>query len=268
MQDKAKAQHRADSHTHVILQLHHGMRSAAAIAYALMQSARTGQGLETNNPRMQDTIEGRLEKRSKGVFAPVGGKRLVAFIDDLNMPQKSPFGFIPPLELLKLWVDNGFWYDRKSCEPKEVRDMQLLAAMAPPGGGRNAFSARILSCFSMLCVSSPSDSQLRRIFSSLLSTHLADFGDAIKPLGESITQARPPPAALFPCRAPSADSQASLSVSIGQTCTAVPGCVWLSATACEHTFPGAHAGDCGALQGSRSGAAPNSDQVALPIQHA
>ena len=58
---------------------------------------------------VQDTIEGRLEKRSKGVFAPVGGKRLVAFIDDLNMPQKSAFGFIPPLELLKLWADNGFW---------------------------------------------------------------------------------------------------------------------------------------------------------------
>lgn len=57
----------------------------------------------------QDTIEGKLEKRTKGVFAPAGGKRLVAFIDDLNMPQKSKFGFIPPLELLKLWVDNGFW---------------------------------------------------------------------------------------------------------------------------------------------------------------
>ena len=45
----------------------------------------------------------------QGVFAPPGGKRLVAFIDDLNMPQKSKFGFIPPLELLKLWVDYGFW---------------------------------------------------------------------------------------------------------------------------------------------------------------
>jgi hypothetical protein len=66
--------------------------------------------------------------------------------------------------------------------------MQLLAAMAPPGGGRNAFSARIMSCFSLLCMTSPSDSQLRRIFSALLSSHLADFGDAIKPLGESITQ--------------------------------------------------------------------------------
>ena len=43
------------------------------------------------------------------MFAPIGGKKLVAFIDDLNMPQKSPFGFLPPLELLKLWVDNGYW---------------------------------------------------------------------------------------------------------------------------------------------------------------
>lgn len=57
----------------------------------------------------QETVEGKLEKRTKGVFAPVGGKKLVTFIDDLNMPQKSTFGFIPPLELLKLWVDNGFW---------------------------------------------------------------------------------------------------------------------------------------------------------------
>jgi hypothetical protein len=57
----------------------------------------------------QDAVEGKLEKRAKGVFAPVGGKRLVAFIDDLNMPAKSKFGFIPPLELLKLWADHGFW---------------------------------------------------------------------------------------------------------------------------------------------------------------
>lgn len=71
---------------------------------------------KVNTLNVQDTIEGRLEKRSKGVFAPVGGKRLVAFIDDLNMPQKSAFGFIPPLELLKLWVDNGFWYVDAACQ--------------------------------------------------------------------------------------------------------------------------------------------------------
>lgn len=138
---------------------------------------------------MQETIEGRLEKRTKGIFAPAGGKHLVTFIDDLNMPQKSKFGFIPPLELLKLWCDNGFWYDRLKCEVKEVKDMQLFASMAPPGGGRNAFSQRVMACFSMICVSSPSDSQLRKIYGSLINAHLADFDDQLKPMGDQIAAA-------------------------------------------------------------------------------
>lgn len=123
------------------------------------------------------------------MFAPAGGKRLVTFIDDLNMPQKSAFGFIPPLELLKLWADNGFWYDRLRCEAKEIKDMQLLAAMAPPGGGRSAFSQRVMSCFSMVCVTSPSDGQLRKIFGALVASHLSDFDDQIRPLGDQIAVA-------------------------------------------------------------------------------
>ncbi|WIA13292.1 hypothetical protein OEZ85_006876 [Tetradesmus obliquus] len=139
---------------------------------------------QTSSNSLQDTIEGKLEKRTKGVFAPAGGKHLVAFIDDLNMPQKSKFGFIPPLELLKLWVDNGFWYDRARCEVKYVKDMQLLGAMAPPGGGRNAFSQRISACFSMVNMTQPNDAQLRRIFSTLINSKLADFSDEVRPLGD------------------------------------------------------------------------------------
>lgn len=62
-----------------------------------------------SRPAIQDTLESHLEKRTKGVLAPPGGRRLVAFIDDLNMPARSQFGFMPPLELIKLWADNGFW---------------------------------------------------------------------------------------------------------------------------------------------------------------
>jgi dynein heavy chain len=84
----------------------------AAVAATLLASGacpHRPRPIPSPRPR-QDMIEGRLEKRTKGVFAPAGGRRLVVFIDDLNMPAKSKFGFMPPLELLKLWADNGFWW--------------------------------------------------------------------------------------------------------------------------------------------------------------
>lgn len=204
----------------------------------------------------QEAIEAKLEKRTKGVYAPPGGRRLVAFIDDLNMPAKSKYGFMPPLELLKLWADNGFWcgpldrkcscttspgrsssgeelleggvvahilynlcagvcavplntprecsvcatkclhscmcthrYDRSRCELKHIKDMQLLAAMAPPGGGRNAFSTRLGAVFSTVNATQPSDGQLRRIFSTLLAARLSDFSDEVRPLAEPIVSA-------------------------------------------------------------------------------
>ena len=144
---------------------------------------------QTSSNSLQNTIEGKLEKRTKGVFAPPGGKKLLCFIDDFNMPQKSKFGFIPPLELLKLWADYGFWYDRSKQEVKHIKDMQLIAAMAPPGGGRNNFSQRILACFNLVNMTMPNNAQLKRVFSTLINARLSDFDDEIKPLGDVLTQA-------------------------------------------------------------------------------
>jgi dynein heavy chain len=144
---------------------------------------------QTTSNSLQVTIEGKLEKRTKGVFAPIGGKKLLCFIDDFNMPAKSVFGFLPPLELLKLWSDNGFWYDREKQEVKMIKDMQLVTSMAPPGGGRNPFSQRVQAVFFAINMTMPSDAQLRRIFSTMLNGKLADFDDEIKPLGDPLTQA-------------------------------------------------------------------------------
>jgi dynein heavy chain len=57
------------------------------------------------------------------VFVPRGGKRMVMFIDDLNMPRKDAFGVQPPLELLRQWIDYGFWYDRTQITPNNIKDM-------------------------------------------------------------------------------------------------------------------------------------------------
>jgi len=144
---------------------------------------------QTSSNSLQETIEGKLEKRSKGSLAPPGGRKLILAIDDLNMPKKSEFGFIPPLELLKLWHDNGFWYDRSKQERTHVSDMKLLAAMAPPGGGRNPFSQRVLSIFAVLNMVDPSDAQLERIYGTILGETQGGFDQSIASIGTTIAKA-------------------------------------------------------------------------------
>ena len=52
---------------------------------------------------------------------PIGGKQLITFMDDLNMPSKDLFGSQPPLELIRQWLDYGFWYDRQKQTIKYVK---------------------------------------------------------------------------------------------------------------------------------------------------
>lgn len=128
---------------------------------------------KTTTKNLQDAFEGKLEAKRKTLLGPPGGKKMIFFIDDVNMPQLDRYGSQPPCELLRQTIDQTGFYDTKKLIFKQIKDTRFVCACAPPSGGRNAVTPRLFRHFNMIWVPDLSEHSMRTIFASILRGFLA-----------------------------------------------------------------------------------------------
>ncbi|XP_050682817.1 dynein axonemal heavy chain 1-like [Leptidea sinapis] len=130
----------------------------------------------TSANQTQDVIDSKLDRRRRGVFGPPPTKRQVFFIDDLNMPALEVYGAQPPIELLRQFMDFSGWYDRTNIgEFRTLIDVGIVAAMGPPGGGRNPVTMRLMRHFHYVSFTEMEYASKYLIFLTILKSWTRNF---------------------------------------------------------------------------------------------
>jgi dynein heavy chain, axonemal len=156
------------------------------VATSKVVSYIVGYSAQTKPANLRDVLETKLEKKRKNLLGPPAGKKMLLFVDDLNMPALEKYGAQPPNELLRQLLDQHAFYDVHKLFLKHVQDTICLAACAPPGGGRNELSPRLVRHFNMVWLCSLSADSMTRIFTSILGgfvqTYTPNFINLVQPM--------------------------------------------------------------------------------------
>uniref|UniRef100_A0A665V5K8 Dynein, axonemal, heavy chain 11 n=1 Tax=Echeneis naucrates TaxID=173247 RepID=A0A665V5K8_ECHNA len=144
----------------------------------------------TTSLMLQRILEHYLEKRAGRTYSPPGNRRLICFIDDMNMPAIDSFGTVQPHALIRQHLDYGHWYDRQKLILKEIHNTQYVACMNPTAGSFS-INPRLQRHFSVFAVNFPSTEAQVSIFSQILCSLLKQqlFSPLVQRSAAAVVQA-------------------------------------------------------------------------------